>query len=173
MVCVALGATDENGGCQTLGQVSKQMDSLLDRQSCQRILPNEPRCLLAKGAEFTVIGGSQPGKNTSKWRELLYSTSTQTVPLLTHHIWNDVLAEHILEALATTPLSTTALSFQEKLTLQGIMFSLTNCILYLEFMSIYHFTLMATHVPLPLTQDRGVSLCSTWAHRRGFPRKAC
>lgn len=39
------GAMD---GCRTLGQVSKQMDSLLDRQSSQRILPNESS-LLAKG----------------------------------------------------------------------------------------------------------------------------
>lgn len=47
MQYVALGATAGVGGCQTLGQVSEQMDSLLDRQS-QRILPNES-CLLAKG----------------------------------------------------------------------------------------------------------------------------
>lgn len=48
MQFVAQGATAGVGGCQTLGQVSEQMDSLLDRQSSQRILPNES-CLLAKG----------------------------------------------------------------------------------------------------------------------------
>ena len=48
MRSVALGATTGVGGCQTLGQVSEQMDSLLDGQSSQRILPNES-CLLAKG----------------------------------------------------------------------------------------------------------------------------
>lgn len=41
---------------QTLGQVSEQMGSLLDRQSSQRILPDEPRLL--KRAEFRVTSGS-------------------------------------------------------------------------------------------------------------------
>lgn len=48
MQFVAQGATAGVSGCQTLGQVSEQMDSLLDGQCCQRILPNES-CLLAKG----------------------------------------------------------------------------------------------------------------------------
>lgn len=47
MQFVAQGATAGVGGCHTLGQVSEQMDSLLDRQRSQRILPNES-CLLAK-----------------------------------------------------------------------------------------------------------------------------
>lgn len=50
MQFVAQGATSGEGGCQTLGQVSEQMDSLLARQSGQRILPNES-CLLAKKRE--------------------------------------------------------------------------------------------------------------------------
>lgn len=57
MQFMAQGATAGVSGCQTLGQVSKQMDSLLDRQSSQRILPDES-CLLAKRAEFSVIRGS-------------------------------------------------------------------------------------------------------------------
>lgn len=50
MQFVAQGALAGAGGCQTLGQVSEQMDSLLARQSSQRILPNES-CLLAKKRE--------------------------------------------------------------------------------------------------------------------------
>lgn len=41
---------------QTLGRVSEQMGSLLDRQSSQRILPDEPRLLTR--AEFRVTSGS-------------------------------------------------------------------------------------------------------------------
>lgn len=48
MQFVVQGATAGVCGCQTLGQVSEQMDSLLDRQSSQRILRDES-CLLVKG----------------------------------------------------------------------------------------------------------------------------
>lgn len=48
MQFVALGARTGVDGCQTLGQVSEQMDSLLERQSSQRVLPDES-CLLARG----------------------------------------------------------------------------------------------------------------------------
>lgn len=41
MQSVAEGATAGVDWCQTLGQVSEQMDSLLDRQRGQRILPNK------------------------------------------------------------------------------------------------------------------------------------
>lgn len=52
-------------GCQTLGQVSEQMDSLLDRQSSQRILPNES-CLQVKGESRVQCHKrvTQPGYNT-------------------------------------------------------------------------------------------------------------
>lgn len=45
MQSVAEGATAGVDWCQTLGQVSEQMDSLLDRQRGQRILPNKSRLL--------------------------------------------------------------------------------------------------------------------------------
>ena len=41
MQLVAQGATAGTDGCQTLREISKQMGSLLDRQSSQRILSNE------------------------------------------------------------------------------------------------------------------------------------
>lgn len=66
MQFVALGATARVGGCQTLRQVSEQMDSLLDRQSRQRILPNES-CLLAKG-ENRVQGHTNLAATPQCWK---------------------------------------------------------------------------------------------------------
>lgn len=66
MQFMALGATAGVGGCQTLRQVSEQMDSLLDRQSRQRILPNES-CLLAKG-EKRVQGHANLASTPQWWK---------------------------------------------------------------------------------------------------------
>lgn len=51
--------------CQTLGQVSEQMDSLLDRESSQRIVPNES-CLQVKGESRVQCHKrvTQPGYDT-------------------------------------------------------------------------------------------------------------
>lgn len=65
MQFVVRGAMAGVCGCQTLGQVSEQMDSLLDRQSSQRILPNES-CLQVKGESRVQCHKrvTQPGYNT-------------------------------------------------------------------------------------------------------------
>lgn len=64
MQFVAREATAGVCGCQTLGQVSEQMDSLLDRQSSQRILPDES-CLLVRGESRVQCHRRviQPGNN--------------------------------------------------------------------------------------------------------------
>ena len=84
MQFVALGATAGVGGCQTLGQVSEQMDSLLDRQSSQRILPNES-CLLAKG-ENRVQGHTTWQQHLSGGKLLNYTSTLKSALRLTHHI---------------------------------------------------------------------------------------
>lgn len=56
MSLAAQGATAGSERCQTLREISEQMDSLLDGQSSQRIVPDEP-CLLAKG-QISVTTGS-------------------------------------------------------------------------------------------------------------------
>lgn len=55
MSLVAQGAPAGSERCQTLRELSKQMDSLLDGQSSQRIVPDES-CLLAKGQTNITTG---------------------------------------------------------------------------------------------------------------------
>lgn len=75
MQLVAQGATAGVGGCQTLGQVSEQMDSLLDGQSGQRILPDES-CLQARG-QSRVQSQERVTWRHSSGEKLLHCTSTK------------------------------------------------------------------------------------------------
>lgn len=187
MQFVAQGALAGAGGCQTLGQVSEQMDSLLARQSSQRILPNES-CLLAKKREqssesqegHTAGDDTRAAKDCRTTRARLikaYSPRMKLCPYRTLFCaqWSSA---------PTTSLSTTQKYTPHTHTKTNLTLSLPTLalrgFLFLFFLNHQitekwpHHTLTAK-TQRSLTQGtRGFSLlCSTWAQRRWFPRKAC
>lgn len=97
MQSVAEGATAGVDWCQTLGQVSEQMDSLLDRQRGQRILPNKSRLLTKrekkkKEKKSSVTTGSLSRTATSRWRRTAQlNLKTHVFNKFTYCICNYVL----------------------------------------------------------------------------------